>query len=103
MRNPNSFRACCHSTVDVWEQAVYLEGELPCAFGELEAVDSNNPGPRTTVPLPLRRLISADIKDMVSVLVLQNIPSLTALKDKFAYSSSLKEAVFQDLPNLTEA
>jgi hypothetical protein len=30
MLNPGPFRGCCRQTVACWDQAVYLEGELPC-------------------------------------------------------------------------
>ena len=31
LANPGPFRSCCLMTTKVWDQAVYLEGELPCA------------------------------------------------------------------------
>ena len=118
MYDPSRFRVCCHFTLGVWEQAVYLEGELPCAFGRLSMTDLV-----PTVPL----LTMKGLNGQVPVLVLRKIPQLFSLDHKAIGSAkarsititelpklnkvgndflrictSLKQVVFKDLPELTE-
>ena len=110
MKNPARFRRCCQFTVKVWDQAVFLEGPLPSAIGQFGA--PANVSHMTSFPLLLPNLEARNnqktknqiCKNQICTLTLQNIPRLTKLEDNFLYYyyTSLKEAVFQDLPELTE-
>ena len=118
MYDPAPFRGCCQFTLGVWEQAVDLEGELPCAFGRLSMTDLV-----PTVPL----LTMKGLNGQVPVLVLRNIPQLFSLDHEALRAAnarsitisnlpklckvggwfldnctSLKQVVFKDLPELTE-
>ena len=97
MTSPNSFRGCCHFTLGVWEQAVYLEGELPCAVGNVETLAGSVNVPISLVSFPRSSY------HRLSALVLRNIPKLTILDDTFlAQGKFLKVVVFENLPDLVE-
>jgi hypothetical protein len=72
MVNPGPFRGCCRDTVACWEQAIYLEGELPCL---------------SVLPLPgCSALGGAPVligKQKIERLRVFNIPQLGAELDKW--------------------
>ena len=100
MRKPTRFRACCQFTLGVWDQAVYLEGELPCAVGELTAADQDSDHGRLTVPLPLHTL--SDDGSKIRAITVKNIPNLCSLDEGCLAFWPLKTAVIYNLPALTE-
>ena len=104
MKNPAMFRVCCHFTRNVWDQAVYLEGELPCAFGELTPTPDGGSDDVTvrTVPLPLHPKPNFFNEIPVSAVVLRNNTQLTELKSNLLVdTSSFRGAIsFIHLPNL---
>jgi hypothetical protein len=93
MANPGPFRGCCRDTAACWDQAIYLEGELPCpSVLPLSASTALGGAP------VLERNID---KHKIQRLRVFNIPQLGAKLDNWMASlENLAVVHFENLPSL---
>ena len=104
MPNPAPFRGCSHFTLGVWDQALYLEGALPCATGvsaKNDDADGEEVAARQHVPVSLTRLYQSEC---LCSLTVKNIPNLKMIPESCVDTMpALREVTFKDLPELAEA
>jgi hypothetical protein len=107
MVNPSPFRQCCRFTVECWDHAIYLEGELSCptVLGPsllTSLVESTNVGARVLGSAPMTQKNISKHHKVVSNLRFFNIPQLSAGVHGWMMGfTSLIVIHFEKLPGLT--